>query len=104
MHGAITAPHRYAGRLRSSGGSRRHLVHLLCELCGSQDSFLKENVQESCNPSLVIGELADELAAGLLDTPALHLGVDDVVEVEHVGERVAALLPRLELVLDPLKA
>ena len=69
---------------------------------GGEDALLEEDVGEGRDPALVVGELADHLGAERLDAAALLLGVDDLVEVEHVGERVAALLPRLQLVLGAL--
>ena len=80
----------------------RDFIHLSRKFFGRDGSLLEQDIGEGDDPTLVISKLADHLGAERLDTPALLLGVDDIVKVEHIGECVAALLPGLKRVLNAL--
>src|SRR4051794_16885829 len=76
------------------------LLHLPREVARGQDPLLEEDVGEGRDPALVVGQLTDHLGAERLDPATLLFGVDDLVKVEDVCERVTTLLPRLELMVD----
>ncbi len=79
-----------------------YIVHLAREFAGGKDPLPEQNIGEGHDPALVVGQLADHFGAEGLDTATLLFGVDDLVKVEDVGKRVAALLPRLEFMIDAL--
>src|SRR5580692_1228491 len=72
---------------------RFDLLHLQRQFRGSQYPFAEQDIGEGDDPALVVGQLADHLGAERLDPAAFLLRIDDLVEVEHVGQRVAAFLP-----------
>src|SRR5271165_4556323 len=82
------------------GPSGLDFLHFQRELGRRENSLAKENAGEGHDPTFVVGKLAYHFGPERLDATALFLGVDDLVEVEHVGERVAALFPTGELVID----
>src|ERR1044072_8562632 len=84
------------------GPSGRNFIHLSGELFRREDCLPEQDIGEGDNPPLVICQFADHLGAQRLDTAALLLGVDDLVKIQDVGQRVAALLPRLQHVVDRL--
>src|SRR5919106_122982 len=77
-------------------------LHLQRQLGRREDALVEQDIGEGHDPALVVAELRDHLRAQRLDTAAFLLGVDELVKVEHVGQRMAALLPGLELVIDAL--
>src|SRR5215469_4821464 len=85
--------------LRIPGG---HLVHLARKLFRSQDSLLKENVRKRRYPALVVALSAVNLTAEVLDSPTLLLGVDDLVKIQNIRQRVTALFPGLEHMVNLL--
>src|SRR5665213_3678862 len=105
-------PLRYAARKRSGNGSvpdhglaippRSDLIHFPGEFFRSEDLLAKQDVGEGNDPAFVIAQFADHFSAERLDAAARFFGVDDLVEVENIGQRVAALLPGLQLVLHAL--
>src|SRR6185437_376341 len=77
-------------------------VHLSCHLGRSQHSSLEQDIRERDDPAFVVGQGVDHLCAECLDAAPLFLGVDDLVKVENISERMTALLPGQQLVLHLL--
>jgi hypothetical protein len=67
-----------------------------------QYCLLKQNISEGCDPPFVVRQFANGDFTKAFDAATFLLCVDDLMKVEDVCERVAALLPGLQLMLDLL--
>ena len=91
VHGSIS-------RALPGGPACLDLLHLLGEAGRGQDALLEQEDGEGGGPAFVVAQPIDHLGPERLDAAALLLGADELVVVENVGQRVAALLPGGEFV------
>jgi len=99
---AVNAPSHVMSGVRLTRMPSLNFLHLVRQPFRRENLFAEKNVRERHDPAFVIGKCADNFDAERFDAAALLLCIDQFVIVEHIGERVAALLPRKQLVFHAL--